>query len=153
MDHMRTGEPSYSCKAGDFSLHFMLSALHAAATPILQSSLLTNTVQQTHLISYFQGLPKEHMFENLPMYNFKLTVWFTLFKNTCTLSFPNSDLLCMPSAECCLHTNHNKGVLLKCRANQRFFTDKWIWASRYTLHFGGHSQSLTLKNTQKWQES
>lgn len=25
--HTRTGEPSYSCEAGDFSLHFMLSAL------------------------------------------------------------------------------------------------------------------------------
>lgn len=92
-------------------------------------------MQQTHLISYFQGLPKERVFENLPTYNLKIMVWFNLFKNTCTLSFPNSDLLCMLSAECCLQAYHNKGVFPKCKGNQRLFTDKPIWASRYSLRF------------------
>lgn len=67
------------------------------------------------------------MFENLPTYNLKITVWINLFKNTCTLSLPNSDLLCMLSAKCCLHAYHNKEVLPTWRTNPRLFTDKPIW--------------------------
>lgn len=47
-----------------------------------------NTLQRTHLISCFQGLPREGALKICLCTAWKSTVWFNLLKNTHNVSFP-----------------------------------------------------------------
>lgn len=79
---------------------------------------------QTHLL-FSSPSQTKCICENLHMYILEATVWFSLLKHTCSLSFPTSDSVCILSAKCCLHAYQSKGVLPQHRGKHCLQTNQF----------------------------